>query len=268
MNTPTPSDPRSLAHRLTTVGHALHHRLFAQLRDSDLHPKTVMVLSVIDGRLDAPWISDRIARGGKRISALADRGWLAPVGDGWTLTDEGRQVLDRVDADRQALLSEVPADEIERLTAALDAISTALGLDEDAETAGPRGFGFGPGPFGPGSGRGFGPGMRGGPRFGGGERDHRRGDGGNAHHGFGPRHGGHTDGHRPDAGHTDGHRPDAGHADGHRPDGDHTAADGHGEHHHGRKGHRHQRGHRAAERAYERGFDAGFIRGRESVASE
>ena len=53
MNTPTPSDPRSLAHRLTTVGHALHHRLFAQLRDSDQHPKTVMVLSVIDGRLDA-----------------------------------------------------------------------------------------------------------------------------------------------------------------------------------------------------------------------
>lgn len=254
MNTPTPSDPRSLAHRLTTVGHALHHRLFAQLRDSDLHPKTVMVLSVIDGRLDAPWISDRIARGGKRISALADQGWIAPAGDGWTLTDEGRQVLDRVDADRQALLSQVPADEIERLNTALDAISATLGLDEDAETAGPRGprgFGFGPGPFGPGSGRGFGPGMRGGPRFGGGERDHRRGDGGNAHHGFGPRHGGHTDGHR--------------------PDGDHAAADGsgaHGEHRHGHPGHRHERGHRAAERAYERGFDAGFIRGRESAASE
>ena len=254
MNTPAPSDPRSLAHRLTTVGHALHHRLFAQLRDSDLHPKTVMVLSVIDGRLDAPWISDRIARGGKRISALSDRGWIAPAGDGWTLTDEGRQILDRVDADRQALLSQVPADEIERLNAALDAISAALGLDEDAEPAGPRGsrgFGFGPGPFGPGSGRGFGPGMRGGPRFGGGERDHRRGDGGNAHHGFGPRHGGHTDGHR--------------------PDGDHADADGsaaHGAHRHGRPGHRHERGHRAAERAYERGFDAGFIRGRESAAAE
>ncbi|MCY1715609.1 hypothetical protein OVA26_01460 [Microbacterium sp. SL62] len=254
MNTPTPSDPRSLAHRLTTVGHALHHRLFAQMRDSDLHPKTVLVLSVIDGRLDAPWISDRIARGGKRISALADRGWIAPAGDGWTLTDEGRQILDRVDADRQVLLSQVPADEIERLNAALDAISAALGLDEHAETArprGPRGFGFGPGPFGPGSGRGFGPGMRGGPRFGGGERDHRRGGGGNAHHGFGPRHGGHTEGHW--------------------PDGDHAAADGsaaHGEHRHGHPGHRHERGHRAAERAYERGFDAGFIRGRESAASE
>jgi len=261
MNTPSPSDPRSLAHRLTTVGHALHHRLFAQLRDSNLHPKTVLVLSVIDGRLDAPRISDRIARGGKRISALADRGWIAPAGDGWTLTDEGRQILDRVDADRQALLAQVPADEIERLTAALDAISEALGLEDDAEEdggrgRGPRGFGFGPGPFGPGSGRGFGPGMRGGPRFGGGERDHRRDGGGNAHHGFGPRHGGHTDGYRPDGGGaaSDGSTHDRGHR--------------HGDHGHRDHGHRHERGHRAAERAYERGFDAGFIRGRESAASE
>lgn len=253
MNTPTPSDPRSLAHRLTTVGHALHHRLFAQLRDSDLHPKTVLVLSVIDGRLDAPWISDRIARGGKRISALADRGWIAPAGDGWTLTDEGRQTLDRVDADRQALLAQVPAEQLEHLAAALDAISEALGLEEDVEPAGPRGprgFGFGPGPFGPGSGRAFGPGMRGGPRFGGGERDHRREDGGNAHHGFGPRRGGHTDGHRP---------------------GDDDSTHG-GDPRHGEHGHRHERGHgrghRAAERAFERGFDAGFSRGRESAASE
>ncbi|WP_150954954.1 MarR family winged helix-turn-helix transcriptional regulator [Microbacterium testaceum] len=271
MNTPEPSDPRSLAHRLTTVGHALHHRLFAQLRDSDLHPKTVMVLSVIDGRLDAPWISDRIARGGKRVSALADRGWIAPAGDGWTLTDEGRQILDRVDAERQALLADVPPEQIERLTSALDAITEALGLDEDADPVGPRGprgFGFGPGPFGPGSGRGFGPGMRGGPRFGGGEREHRRGDGGNAHHGFGPRHGGHTDGHRADGdGATDGSRH------GERGHGDHGHGErGHGDHGHGDHGHRHERGHgrghRAAERAYERGFDAGFTRGRESSASE
>lgn len=259
MNTPTPHDPRSLAHRLTSVGHALHHRLFAQLRDGDLHPKTVMVLSVIDGRLDAPWISDRIARGGKRLSALADRGWIAPADDGWTLTEEGRQILDRVDADRQTLLAGVPAEEIERLTAALDAISAALGLEEDSDEGGPRGrgprgFGFGPGPFGPGSGRGFGPGMRagfGGPRFGGGEGDRRNHEGGNAHHGFGPGHGGHTDGHRP-------------------ADGD--ASPRGGDARHGEHGHRHERGHgrghRAAERAYERGFDAGFTHGRESSASE
>lgn len=130
MNTSTPLDPRSLAHRLTTVGHALHHRLFAQLRDGDLHPKTVFLLRAIDGRIDAPWVVERLARGGKRVSALADRGWITSTDDGWTLTDEGRAVLDRADAARAALLADVPAEELERLTAALDAVSAALGLDE------------------------------------------------------------------------------------------------------------------------------------------
>ncbi|MEX0151972.1 hypothetical protein [Microbacterium sp. LMI1-1-1.1] len=245
MNTSAPTDPRSLAHRLTTVGHALHHRLFAQLRDSGLHPKTVLVLSVIDGRIDAPWISDRIARGGKRLSALADRGWIAPADDGWTLTDEGREVLERMDADKQALLAEVPAEEIERLTAALDVVSSALGLDEDEAARGPRGrgprgFGFGPGSFGPGAGRGSGPGFGsgerrgfGGPRFDDGDGDeHGRERGRHEHrgsHGRGPCH-------------ENGHRHD--------------------------RGQRHGRGQRVAESAYERGFDAGFSRGRESAASE
>jgi len=109
MNTPEPLDPRNLAHRLTAVGGALHHRLLTQLRDDDLHPKTVLLLSVIDGRIDAPWVTDRLARGGKRINALADRGWITRTDDAWTLTDEGRAVLDRVDAERQELLADVPA---------------------------------------------------------------------------------------------------------------------------------------------------------------
>ncbi len=141
MNTSTPLDPRSLAHRLTTVGHALHHRLFAQLRDGDLHPKTVFLLRAIDGRIDAPWVVERLARGGKRVSALADRGWITSTDDGWTSPTRGRAVLDRADAARAALLADVPVEELERLTAALDAVSAALGLDEtDGD---PRGA-FGP----------------------------------------------------------------------------------------------------------------------------
>ncbi len=77
MTTSTPLDPRSLAHRLTTVGHALHHRLFAQLRDSGIPPKTVLLLSAVDGRVDAPWITARLARGGKRLDALMELGWIA-----------------------------------------------------------------------------------------------------------------------------------------------------------------------------------------------
>lgn len=244
MNTSTPLDPRSLAHRLTTVGHALHHRLFAQLRDSDLHPKTVLVLRAIDGRIDAPWITEHLARGGKRVTALAERGWIERTDDGWALTTEGREILDRVDADRTALLADVPAEELERLVAALDAVSAALGIDEsDAAPLGPgrgpgmRGFGpFGPG-FGPGArgfGPGFGPGMRG---FGPGMRGERTVENDGTPHGRGcdPRHGGRAP---------------------------------HGGQHHGRHGHD-GRGHdgRAAQRAYERGFDAGFSRGREGSAT-
>lgn len=284
MNTSTPLDPRSLAHRLTTVGHALHHRLFAQLRDSDLHPKTVFLLRAIDGRIDAPWVAERLARGGKRVSALADRGWIISTDDGWALTDEGRAVLDRLDADRSALLADVPADDLERLVAALDTIEGALGLDaESGDDRGPRGFGlgfgprggfgpaFGPGfgprggfgPFGPGMRRGFDPDARGfdrdadgegrrghgGPRAHDGDTEHARGERGPRHgHGVGPDFGhSHGRGHG-ERGH--GFGPGFGHGRGH----------GDGERGHGR-------GHRAAQRAYERGFDAGFSRGRESTAS-
>jgi len=276
MNTPEPLDPRNLAHRLTAVGGALHHRLLTQLRDDDLHPKTVLLLSVIDGRIDAPWVTDRLARGGKRINALADRGWITRTDDAWTLTDEGRAVLDRVDAERQELLADVPAEELQRLVAALDAISAALGLDTEDPSFGPGGpFGPGapgrrPGPFGPR----FGFGPRG-PWFGPGRgedsgedepRRHRGGTPGNAHHGFGPRHGGHVDGQRGDGvdgtrGRHAGERGEAGR--GCRPgsrDGGRAGEHGHG---HGAS----ERGHRAAQRAYERGFEAGFGRGRASAAS-
>lgn len=248
MNTSTPLDPRSLAHRLTTVGHALHHRLFAQLRDGDIHPKTALLLGVIDGRIDSPWIRERLARGGKRITALAERGWVERSDDGWTLTAAGREILDRVDADRAALLADVPAEELARLAASLDAVAEAMGVDDAEERRfGPRGRGG----FGPGMRGGFGPGMR---------RGFGPGFGPGMHRGFGPD--------ASDAHGTDHHgHDDHGHHTAHGHDGHHARGHRHGEHGHGERGH-HGRGHGAAQRAYERGFDAGFSRGRESSASE
>ncbi len=118
---------------------------------------------------------------------------------GWALTDEGRAILDRVDATRSALLADVPAEELERLSTALDAVSTALGLDGgDSDGENRRGFGPASGAgrgFGP-FGRGFGPGTRGfGPRFGPdahpfGPRGHG-GERGFAHGGRSYEHGGH-----------------------------------------------------------------------------
>ncbi|MDQ1124127.1 hypothetical protein [Microbacterium trichothecenolyticum] len=144
MTTSTPLDARSLAHRLTTVGHALHHRLFTQLRESVHSPKTVLMLSVIDGRIDAPWARERLSRGGKRLTELAERGMIARTDDIWTLTDRGRAILDAVDADRSALLSEIPADDLSRLSAALDALADTLGIDESAPLP-RRGFRRAPG---------------------------------------------------------------------------------------------------------------------------
>ncbi|BAJ74726.1 hypothetical protein MTES_1762 [Microbacterium testaceum StLB037] len=292
MNASSSLDARSLAHRLNAVGHALHHRLFEQLRASDLDPRTIAILSVIDGRLDAPWVSDRIARGGKRVTALAERGWIARVDDAWTLTDDGRAALDRVDAERASLLADLPADELAQLNTSLDAVADALGVD--ATDSGPRGFrggrgGFGPG-FGPGFGRGFGPGfgpeLRGRGDHAGFERGEHaeRGHGRPGHRGrFARSHERHGELAGFERGERAGFERDA--HTGHGRRGDHagfSSGDGHGDprgrgacgrHGHGahRDGeHRHggsHRAHRAAQRAFERGFDAGFVRGREVSAS-
>lgn len=271
MNTPTPSDPRALAHRLTTVGHALHHRLFAQLHDSGIHPKTLLLLGAIDGRIDAPWVLDRLARGGKRVTALADRGWIARSGDGdgdgWSLTDEGRALLDGADAERSAVLADVPAEQLANLTAALDALAATLDVD-DAETAGrgPRGgfrvmpgvgrHGLGPDPrraFGPNEHRGFRVGERGAgsaPRRPAHPAEHPGADSGSSE--------------RDASGSRGFGRPS--HEQGHGPNERCHPARAHrgGEHGHD-GGPRHDR-RRGWERAFERGFDAGYQRGREAGA--
>lgn len=247
MNTPDPSDPRALAHRLTTVGHALHHRLFAHLHDSGIHPKTLLLLGAVDGRIDAPWVTERLARGGKRVTALADRGWITRSDDGgWTLTDDGRALLDRVDAERSALLADVPADQLANLTAALDALADALGIDGD-ETSGP-------GPRG-----GFRVAMGGGRRsFG---PDPRRASGPNEHHGFrvGDRGSAPRRPVRPEFG------PERHDDTGTAEDGRHEHPRHRGEHECGGGARHHRR--RGDERAFERGFDAGFARGREAGES-
>lgn len=249
MNTPEPTDPRTLAHRLTAVSHALHHRVFAHLRDAGIPPKTLLLLRAVDGRVDSPWVADRLTRGGKRLSALADRGWITREGDVWSLTPDGRALLDRADADRSAILADVPAEQLANLAEALDTLAATLGVDAAADRRGPRG-GFrvelGAGP------RGFGPGSR--PAF-----------GPNDHHGFRP---GDRPGPRgprgplapaeapaaPDADDSDHPSPDAREHRGHvRVHGRHEGAGGRP--HHGR---------RREERAYERGFDAGFQRGAEA----
>jgi hypothetical protein len=188
-----------------------------------------MLLNAVSGDIDAPaWLAARAqGRGGKRLRALAERGWIARTEDAWTLTDEGRAAKARlgavVDGIRERVSGAVSPEDYATMTASLETIARELGGDESERMPrfgrhGRPGFGRGRG-FGPGFRPGFGPGF--GPAFG---------------PGFGLR-GDHHGAHQ------------------------HCGPAGHGAKSHHRRGERHAE--RAFERAFERGFDAGFRAARE-----
>ena len=203
------------------------------------------ILNIVDGTVTA----DRPLNAHK-LHRLVERGWVAPEGDGWTLTEDGRAAKERlgalVDGIRGKVSSAVSDEEMATTLASLEKIARAFGWDEETPLPRGRRHGFGgprhgrgfPRGFGRPFGRGFGP-----------ERGFGRGDGSDVghgpEHGFGPdgehgcRHGDAGAGHR-GRGHGHGHGREHGH--------------GHGPH----------RAERIAQHAFERGFDAGFSRGRDA----
>lgn len=216
------------------------------------------ILNIVDGT--AP--STRPLNGHK-LHRLVERGWVAPEGDGWALTDDGRAAKDRlgtiVEEIRAKVADVVSPEDMATTLASLEKIARAFGWDEETPLPRGRRHGFG-GPrhgrgfghsFGRPFGRGFGRGFDGGPEQG---FDHGREHGFDRGHGFGPdadaehgcRHG------EPGAGHR-GHGRGHGHGHGHP---------GHGDH--GHRGHGPQRAERIAQHSFERGFDAGFARGRDA----
>jgi hypothetical protein len=249
-----PSEPRPLGFWLRAVDGLLTRRFAGALQNEALDRRDWMLLNAVAGDAPAPWLADRLARGGKRVRALADRGWLAREEDGrWTLTDEGRaakaRIASAVDGIRAEVAGAVTPDAFATTVASLEAIARELGWDESEPGDGfgrRHGHGFGPGfghrhGFGPG--RGFGPGF--GPGFG-----HGRG--------FGPGRG-FDPGFGPGFAPGRGFGPGRGHGRGFGPDTEHCGA--HGDRH----GNAH--GHHRGDRAYDRGFDACFARGREAAAS-
>ncbi len=238
-----PTDRRPLGYWLRVVDGLISREFASAFAEQDVTRRDWMLLNALSGEVDAPWLADVLARRGKRLRRLAERGWVAETDGGWELTDEGRAAQARlselVQGVRAKVAGAVSPEDFATLTASLEAIARELGWDENERM--PRGsrFGRGRGP----RGEGFVPGFRGfGPRFGPGFGPRRFG------HGFGSgayeaeeraewaeRHGAHA-----------GHRFDPRFA---------AAADcgHHGAHPH----HRHGDGHQA-EHAYERGFEAGF----------
>jgi hypothetical protein len=273
-STDTPRAERPLGYWLRTVDGYIT-RTFAEALDAEgVSRRDWMLLNVLAGDVDAPGLAERLARKGKRLRSLEDRGWALQKGDGsWELTDLGRAEKERigaiVDGVRARVSGAIGDDAYTQLTASLEAIARELGWDET--TAAERGFGhpgagrgFGRPPFGaPGFGPDFAPGF--GPAFGGPFEPHLGyGFGQNRHRGFGPGRPGRPAerGDEP----LRGHGPHAG-----EDEGCHGSHHDHGPHDHPRHGgHDHPRhgghggGARRAQEAYERGFDAGFARGREA----
>lgn len=218
---------------------ALVGREFATaLGAEDVDRRDWMLLNAVSGDIAVPaWLASRThGRGGKRLRALTERGWITRTEDSWTLTDEGRAAHARlggiVDGIRDRVSGAVSPEDYATMTASLEAIARELGWDENERM--PRFGRHGRAGFEPGfrRGRGFGPGFR--PGFG-------PAFGGEFGPGFGPR------------GHHHGEHSDGPGDCGRRMHGRHDCGQGR------RHGGRHdQRGERHSERAFERGFDAGF----------
>ena len=161
----TPTDRRPLGAWLRLVDRLISREFATAFADDEVTRRDWMLLNAVAGTVDAPWMTEHT---GKRIVRLARRGWIARVDGGWSLTDSGREALDRlgakVDAVRAKVAGALPADEFAQLTASLETIARELGWDESQpmprreRAAKGRGRGAGRRPFDHGEGfGGYGP---------------------------------------------------------------------------------------------------------------
>ncbi|MFT4258956.1 MarR family winged helix-turn-helix transcriptional regulator [Microbacterium sp.] len=233
-NTSEPRTPRPLGYWLKATDRLMAAEFDAAFAHEGVNRRDWRLLNVVDGTVEATRPLHP-----RKLAGLIERGWVAPEGDGWTLTDEGRAAKTRLaelaENIRARVTDAVSPDDLDTTLRTLEQIARAFGWDENTplpRRAAHRSR--------RGAGRDFGDGRRNG--FG--ER-HGFGD----RNGFGQRHG-FGDGY-PLPG-RDGFGP-ASFAD----DAD-QRHDGH------RRRDPQRRFVRLAQHAYERGFDAGFTRGRDA----
>ncbi|MBZ4488443.1 eS10 family ribosomal protein [Microbacterium sp. cx-55] len=232
----TPPRERPLGYWLRALDARISERVAAAFEAGGIGRREWMLLNVLSGDVPAPGFAERLARRGKKLRSLADRGWVTETDGTWTLTDEGRAAKDRlsetITAVRDEISGAVSPEDFATTMTSLETMARQLGWDEQS-TYGHGRRGFGPGRFG---GHGFGP-----------HPEHRHSFG--ARHGFGPE-GEHGFDPRPGFDPRDGFGPDGEHGfgrHGHGMHAQHGCGGGHG---------RHARN--DAEQAYERGFRAGF----------
>ncbi|HEX5857005.1 MAG TPA: hypothetical protein VFY91_02745 [Microbacterium sp.] len=196
------ADRRPLGFWLRVVDARLTREFHGLLEADGLDRRDWMILNAIAGTVDRGPLAARLERGGRRLRALVDRGWVTGTPGAWALTDEGRAAFERIGADvagfRARVAGAVSPEDFATTLSTLEAIAAELGEGDD---------GFG----------GFGRGRRGGRRPGHGHHPHH-GHAGHGHHphhghaGHGCHHGGPESAHRgaPTSGHRRGHGHDRG----------------------------------------------------------
>lgn len=159
---------RSLGFWLRVADRAITAEFARTFADEGLDRRDWMVLKVLAGEVDAPGLADRVRRGGKRVRALAARGWAEETDGSWTLTELGRtereRIRGRMRAVRSRIAGAVSAEDHATTLATLETVTRELDGDGSARReCGHRRFGHR-------FGHGFGP------------REHREHPGGHPHH--------------------------------------------------------------------------------------
>ena len=123
---------RPFGYWLRAVGALLDREFAVAFENEDASRGDWMLLSVIAG--DRPTRGDRLARKGKRLRMLEDRGWIVRADDGWELTDEGRAAKARlgviVESIRARVSGAVSPEDFATTMASLEAIARELGWEE------------------------------------------------------------------------------------------------------------------------------------------
>ena len=82
------SDPKPLGFWLRTVDALLSQEFATAFDGTGASRRDWMILNILSGDVDVPGFAERLARKGKRLGGLAERGWAEPdvrkvLGENW-----------------------------------------------------------------------------------------------------------------------------------------------------------------------------------------
>jgi len=154
-----PTDRRPLGFWLRVVDAQLTSRFAGAFAAEGVTRRDWMLLNALSGDVDHPGFTHTHEgkrpgfarkRGGKRLRALADRGWISATDSdsGWELTPDGRAAQERlgeaVSRIRAEVAGAVAPEDFATTMASLEAIARKLGWDEShPHPRGRRGHGRG-----------------------------------------------------------------------------------------------------------------------------